>query len=654
MQYLNRILSSAVIALLSAAAYAQTPVTTIEIDAKANGRTYEGIGAISAGASSRLLIDYPEPYRSQILDYLFKPNYGASLQHLKVEIGGDTNSTDGSEPSHMHTRDDLNFERGYEWWLMAEAKKRNPKIMLDSLAWGAPGWIGNGEYWSQDMADYVAKWIEGAKSKYGLHIDYTGTWNETWTQDSKEHDWIKLLRKTLDARGLSTKIVAPDPHASLREKMWNFIKYLQADPALASAVYAVGIHYPFAVPEKGQPSWARESGYRLWASEDSRNSGDWKGAVALVRKYNFAYIEGRMTKTEIWSPVSCYYDILAAPNSGLMKANTPWSGHYEVQPSIWATAHMTQFAQPGWKYLDNACGYLKGKGSFVTLVDSNERHYSVVLETGGAVTTQVLKLNLDDRLPAGKVHVWRSNASGAFVKLADVLPQNGIAEIRLEPDSMYSFTTTDGQSKGTAVPPVPSAFPFPYADDFEKYRVGGTPKYLSDLNGTFEVARCGQRKGQCLRQVIDKKPIVWWGIEPDPYTIVGDAQGRDYEVSSDVLLEGTGEATLLGRIDSGDVFQDMDGKPRWPSAYVFSIDQSGMWKLHSAQYKKPSVKLAAGKVEWNPHTWHTIRLILKGTMIRAVVDGVTVGAANDSSHKSGMAGIGTGWNVVQFDNIAIR
>ena len=75
----------------------------IVLDGNATGRVYEGLGAVSAGASSRLLIDYPEPYRSQILDYLFKPGYGAALQHLKVEIGADVNSTDGSEPSHMRS-----------------------------------------------------------------------------------------------------------------------------------------------------------------------------------------------------------------------------------------------------------------------------------------------------------------------------------------------------------------------------------------------------------------------------------------------------------------------------------------------------------------------------------------------------------------------
>ena len=84
----------------------QKPVqtTTIKVEGSDTGRIFEGIGGVSAGASSRLLPDYPEPQRSQILDYLFKPNYGASLQHLKVEVGGDTNSTDGSEPSHMRSR----------------------------------------------------------------------------------------------------------------------------------------------------------------------------------------------------------------------------------------------------------------------------------------------------------------------------------------------------------------------------------------------------------------------------------------------------------------------------------------------------------------------------------------------------------------------
>ena len=47
----------------------------IPIDGNGKGRGFDGIGAISAGASSQLLIDYPEPQRGEILDYLFKPNF---------------------------------------------------------------------------------------------------------------------------------------------------------------------------------------------------------------------------------------------------------------------------------------------------------------------------------------------------------------------------------------------------------------------------------------------------------------------------------------------------------------------------------------------------------------------------------------------------
>lgn len=42
---------------------------------------------------------------------------------------------DGTEPSHMHYALDENYFRGYEWWLMKEAKKRNPNIILMGKKW---------------------------------------------------------------------------------------------------------------------------------------------------------------------------------------------------------------------------------------------------------------------------------------------------------------------------------------------------------------------------------------------------------------------------------------------------------------------------------------------------------------------------------------
>lgn len=100
------------------------PNQQLVIDRNMTDQVFGGIGGLSGGgATTRLLVDYPDKQKSEILDYLFLPNFGASLQILKVEIGGDSQSTDGTEPSHMHSKDDLDLTRGYEWWLMTEAKK---------------------------------------------------------------------------------------------------------------------------------------------------------------------------------------------------------------------------------------------------------------------------------------------------------------------------------------------------------------------------------------------------------------------------------------------------------------------------------------------------------------------------------------------------
>ena len=38
----------------------------------------------------------------------------------------------------MHFKGDADYTRGYEWWLMKEAKARNPEIKLYGLPWAWP------------------------------------------------------------------------------------------------------------------------------------------------------------------------------------------------------------------------------------------------------------------------------------------------------------------------------------------------------------------------------------------------------------------------------------------------------------------------------------------------------------------------------------
>ncbi len=654
----TRFIAFVLVGLLSGCASRKPPIptTSITLDGQGTGRVYDGIGALSAGASSRLLIDYPEPYRNQILDYLFKPYYGASLQHLKVEIGGDVNSTDGSEPSFARTRAEMahpDFNRGYEWWLMEEASKRNSQITLDSLPWGAPGWIGNGRFYSQDMADYIAKFIQGARSVHNLEVQYTGIWNEA----PYEPAYVKMLKKTLLKNRLSTHIVCCDLMPN--QHQWSKVTDdMTRDPEFREAVSVIGVHYPDVVKGSTVPEAALKSGRPLWASEDEfyfYSKGlpqKWSPyAESLAMIYNLNYIRDRITATEIWSPVTSYYDNLAAPGSGLMRANTPWSGHYEVLPMIWVTAHTTQFAQPGWQYIDSACGFLASGGSYVTLKSPSGKDYSVVIETVNAKGPERAVFRLSGGLSQGTVHVWETNASKSFGHVADIQPHEGSFAVTLDPESIYSLTTTTGQGKGTAEPPPAAPFPFPYVEDFDSAKLGRSPRYFADQDGAFEVHRCQLRAGQCLEQVITQKPIPW-GPLPDPYTYLGSADWRDYTVSADALFEGTGQVTLLGRIDDANVFEDHHA--RFPSAYILLVRQNGQWELLSAKYKQKTLILASGRVRFLQSRWHHLELGFHGSSIRASIDGAAIAQVADKSHSRGMAGIGSGWNRAQFDNFAAR
>jgi len=176
--------SSSLSSLSSSSSSSSSPPYNINISSI--GRRLDGYGAISGGgATSRLLLTYSEPYLSDILDYLFLPSFGVSLHHLKVEIGGDGQSSEGVEPSHSHFEGDADFTRGYEWRLMVEAKKRNPNILISGLAWTWPGYLGEGgrglSPWNnpQKSADYIVDWVKAAKNLYNISLDYIDAdWNE--------------------------------------------------------------------------------------------------------------------------------------------------------------------------------------------------------------------------------------------------------------------------------------------------------------------------------------------------------------------------------------------------------------------------------------------------------------------------------------------
>lgn len=601
------------------------------------GLVFNGVGSLSAGASSRLLVDYPRRERDEVLDYLFTPGYGAAQHILKVEIGGDTNSTDGTEPSHLHQRGEVDCDRGYEWWLMKEAKKRNPAIVFDALAWGAPGWIGDGDFWSADMVDYLVSWLDCARG-HGLRIDYLGGWNER----GFDAGWFVDLKAALLANGYDhVKVVADDSWS------WIVAEELAKNPEFAAAVDVIGNHYICGYLGEYQscPSTdtARSLGKPLSASEQGSQHYD-TGATAWARSVNRAYVDGRITSSINWSTVWSAYAGLPFEGAGLMLANEPWSGAYEVGKSIWVTGHITQFTRRGWHYVDDASRRIPG-GSVVTLRDPADGGWSSIVETADADSEQTLSYELADGMDTGDVHVWESDLDSSdsedwFVKTADIRPSNGRFTFTAKPGRLYSITTTAGQGKGTATSPQSLAWRLPYTDDFDDDATGSTPRYLSDLGSVFEVAPCTGRDGGCLRSVVDHQPIQWNNVANYPLTVIGDQQNwRNYRVQIDALLEQPGGIELAGRSTNG------------TGGYRLQVEDDGSWKLWRGSDNRT---LASGAAAFGVGTWHTLALDFDGDRIRAFLDDELLADLRDSRHAHGQVDIaGRPWTTFQVDDFSV-
>lgn len=632
---------------------------TVWLDGNAGGRRFDGVGLVNGGgATSVLLKDYPEPQRSQILDLVYKPKFGASVSALFVEIPGDGNSTQGSMPSHKHTREDLNYSRGYTWWIMQEAKRRNPDLTLDGTAWSAPGWIGDGKFWSQDAADYYVSWLKGLRDVYGLEFSAIGCRNEK----GADYDFVKLFRKTLDANGFSElKIHAFD---NWYKGKLDFLKDMLSDKELCEAVDIIGGHVFY----EGEPVSAEERamaeklGKPIWDTEDHVYKKGFDCLISLVECFNENYIHNGATKIVNWYDIAGIYPMEPySEDPPTILAYEPWSGHYTVREALWGYAHYGQFTKIGWEYLNGACMDLDGGGSLVTL-KSSEGDYSVIIETKGAKVPQTLHFKLAGNLSEKNLCVWHSDVKEQFVRLDDVVIEGKEFTITVLPDAVYSLSTTTGQRKGAYDVPESRPFPFPYYETFEQYRKpeqwGYLPHYTADICGAFEIAERPDGEGKCMRQVVPV-PTISWAPDWKHYSIIGDYAWTDYEVSVDLYLNPGDAAGIMGRVnDVG------SGYGIIPKGYYLQLDDDGQCKLVVVRGKVDKKKLvgdaeqqafiANSKDEGeggekvlasvnlpdvSSGKWYNLKLRFKGNEIVGFIDGKQVVRAESALYDHGMVGV---------------
>eukprot|EP00041_Stephanoeca_diplocostata_P017039 m.339013 g.339013 ORF g.339013 m.339013 type:complete len:833 (+) comp20573_c0_seq1:46-2544(+) len=660
------------LACLFAAANAAPPV--LDIDITKTGRTFDGLGGLSGGGSTtRLLIDYPEPARSQILDYLFKPNFGASLQILKVEIGGDSQSTDGTESSHMHSADDLDYKRGYEWWLLKEAKARNPNIKTYGLPWAFPGWVGGPEMNPSPFSHpnltstYITKWLEGARDVYNIDIDYIGIWNER----ASDATYAKTLRTLLDNTGFkNTILVAKDGGADICND-------LAKDPEYAKAIGVIGLHYP---SDFSNYDTCHQLGKPIWASEESSSYDDLNGAACWARVVTSHYVLNQMTASIMWNLVGSYYHGTNWYASSMLTAVQPWSGFYEDDmPVVWATAHITQFTTVGDKYLVNGSGSgeLPQGGYYATFADANSHDFTLTVVKISRDHASCTRPKLPDFTVAeetvtfkiadskvSELYVWHSNFEAdpavTFEKKAPLkVGSDGTFTLSVAVGDFWTVTTKSGGQKGSfaQVPTSVPQFPLPYTDDFEHYNESSEAKYWTDQIGAWEIHPSADASGnKIMKQMVPELPIGWGDHGSNgPMTQVGMREWRDTTISAKFYIPSNVPANQSGCV--GTRIDQM-----WNNGITFCVGGTGAWVV---AYKGPALGgtwsndkvVQQGQLKGNAAhgAWHTISLTTMDTVASGSFDGVTVfSGVAVRNIDNGFALIGgSDWFAIEFDDVHV-
>jgi hypothetical protein len=182
-----------------------------------------------------------------------------------VEIGGDCQSTDGTEPSPQHDRDGrYDCTTGYEYWLLSEAKKRNPAIKTYVLSWGVPAWIGNQSYFSDDNIRYQVNFVDCLRRGLGFVTDWIGIWNEVGTDGGGDEarycvgtmpdGCLRVSGSPSPAPSFGAVSMPPiaTPHSPPPQRSWGSVDYVVK---LRQALDAAGFSGTrIALPDGWDPS----------------------------------------------------------------------------------------------------------------------------------------------------------------------------------------------------------------------------------------------------------------------------------------------------------------------------------------------------------------------------------------------------------------
>jgi len=651
----------------------------------AENMLWRGMGMVSGNNSSRLLLDYksqnPQKYQ-ELLELIFGDK-GCGIQHLKIEMGADINSSSGTEPSTMRSIDEkADVTRGAGFILAADAKKVNPDLTLDMLWWGEPLWIereggikSGAELAKEKVYENRYKWYREnliqAYKKFGLKFDFVSA-----TQNERGWDsaWIKYLSNSLKSDSTAPydfskiKIVAGDEVCT-----WNQADLMLSDPELFKAIDVIGSHYT---------SWStnnvkklRQEGKEVWLSEGSSPMGYAKsqaaydgngsglnglnGVLDVANRIITMYAQGKMTLYEFQPVVAAYYDGVTYCHKELITANTPWSGYYQLGPGFFMSLHFSQFIKRGWTMLDSASfgdGHAAGDGhalggatySYLTGCNVESGDWSTVITntTDNPIEyTFEIKNGKKEKLWLYESSSWKIKDS---LKKSNVKIKKGKCSLTIKPNSINTLSSLDIEpvKEALALSSLSSkddkVLELPYQDDFN-YRAktedflmerGSAPLYTCDQGGAFEVAKVD---GQNLLQqkINSEERSREWGSSPEPVTNLGDDRWFNYSAEIEVKFSQN-DLTGLNYVGIGGRYNLPDSGRNGIWLKLFA---NGQWNLMRNKSSILSGTIEVYDEEW-AKKWHKLWIGFEDMTIKAKIDDKEILSLNLQDTKSSLQGAG--------------
>ncbi|MCZ8519415.1 MULTISPECIES: S-layer protein [Paenibacillus] len=363
---------------------AEALTKTITIDGKKvdTYNRFKGFGTVTANNTSRLLLDYKEENPKaywEIMNKLFNTKTGAGLTHVKVELGGDVNSSSGTEPATMRYADEpANVLRGAGFEFAADAKSINPDLTTEILRWGEPRWTWNGaagnEY--ENRYQWYKQTIDAVYKEYGFRIDYVGiSQNERAANNNGkiEVEWLKYFTSQIkkepnyDSDYKEIKLVAADGYRDTAA----ISRTLLENPDLIDEIDVISSHYGLTgsneltqlqnklISEGKKPKevWVSEgiapminARYREKMEPQYKGLGGKAGIVDVTSRIISAYSWSgagsnplRAVSFDLQPAVAAFYEGSSYNPKHLISAYDPWSGFYEADGGLQGVRHVMNF-----------------------------------------------------------------------------------------------------------------------------------------------------------------------------------------------------------------------------------------------------------------------------------------------------------------------